>query len=475
MKSPLFLILVLLSVGPIRSQNYNKDIKLGEEASKQVVQQMGIYKHDSLQKLVEAVGNRLVNQLNNKPFPFRFYLADSEEPNAFALPGGYVYVTRGILPLLQNEDELACIMAHEIMHCIRRHSVKQMNRRIVPAILKIPGNIINAITFSHLGNILNTPIDFISGGFQAKYSRKHEKEADELGIQLAAKAGYHSLPLAQVLQRLSKEVEFITGEKERRRYFNDHPITEDRVEYIAKTGPKLSVAQASDYTASDESFRSYLNGLCFGPNPDQGAFEAGDFIHPGLEFAFSVPNAWMKENSPEMVAAADSSKEAMVALSLLEPGKTPQELINSYQKKLAKSSNAKLEASGDTLINGLKTQMLRIRQSEKGKTIVLEIFWIHKDKVYYQFIGLSTAAKRKATAEALRSFHQSKAEEIARLNVHTVRLFAARPNEKPEELMQRSKNILKPELTLLFNDLKKDSSLQEKQAIKVVLKERYKP
>ncbi len=152
-----------------------------------------------------------MNALEKKPteFEFKFHLVDMEEPNAFALPGGHIYVTRGILPLIQTEDELAGIIGHEIMHVIQRHSVKQFNREIVPAVLKVPGNIINAITFSRLGNIINVPIDIIASPFIAKYSRKHEKEADDLGIDLAARAGYDPAQLANALERLSKEIEVI--------------------------------------------------------------------------------------------------------------------------------------------------------------------------------------------------------------------------------------------------------------------------
>src|SRR5688572_29483874 len=114
LKRTVFLALSLSAL-LVNAQDYSKDVKLGEENAKVVEQQMGLYQHDSLQRLVQGIGQRLVAQLDKKPFEFHFFLADSEEPNAFALPGGYIYVTRGILPLIQNEDELACIMAHEII------------------------------------------------------------------------------------------------------------------------------------------------------------------------------------------------------------------------------------------------------------------------------------------------------------------------------------------------------------------------
>ena len=139
---------------------------------------MGLYQHDSLSRLVNAIGQKLVSRLKNNPFEFKFFLADSPEPNAFALPGGYVYVTRGILPLVQTEDELAGIMAHEIIHVTERHSVKHMRRGLLGGVLQLPGNLINTVTRTQIGNILTTPIALTSKVFIAKYSRGQEREAD---------------------------------------------------------------------------------------------------------------------------------------------------------------------------------------------------------------------------------------------------------------------------------------------------------
>ena len=134
--------LILFAAGITASciaQDVSYDKKLGAENSLLVEQEIGLYHHDSLYRLVNAVGQKLVSRLKNNPFEFKFFLADSPEPNAFALPGGYVYVTRGIIPLIQTEDELAGIMAHEIIHVTERHSVKQMKKGVIGGVLQLPG------------------------------------------------------------------------------------------------------------------------------------------------------------------------------------------------------------------------------------------------------------------------------------------------------------------------------------------------
>ncbi|HEX5169434.1 MAG TPA: M48 family metalloprotease [Cyclobacteriaceae bacterium] len=151
MKRLFFLLPALVGAVTCIGQNISLDKKLGADNSALVEQEIGLYHHDSLYALVNAVGQKLVSKLKNNPFEFKFFLADTQDPNAFALPGGYIYITRGILPLIQSEDELAGIMAHEIIHVVERHSVKQMNKGLIGGILQIPGNLINAVTGTRVG------------------------------------------------------------------------------------------------------------------------------------------------------------------------------------------------------------------------------------------------------------------------------------------------------------------------------------
>ena len=126
MKRALLILVTTLMALRGLAQDVSLDKKLGAENALMVEQEMGIYHHDSLYRLVNAVGKKLVSRLTKNQFEFKFFLVDSPEPNAFALPGGYIYVTRGILPIINTEDELAGVMAHEIIHVMQRHSVKQM-------------------------------------------------------------------------------------------------------------------------------------------------------------------------------------------------------------------------------------------------------------------------------------------------------------------------------------------------------------
>lgn len=448
---------------------------MGDKAAKQVEAEMGFYTHVELEKLIQAVGTKLVNALEKKPteFTFEFHLVDMEEPNAFALPGGHIYVTRGILPLMQTEDELAGIIGHEIMHVIQRHSIKQFNREIVPAVLKVPGNIINAITFSRLGNIINVPIDIIASPFIAKYSRKHEKEADDLGIELAARAGYDPTQLANALDRLSKELEVITGEAEKRNFLSDHPYTPFRSEDIRERSKKIVSGKANPVSASRENFLEKFNGLCFGHNPKNGVFADSLFVHPELGISMIMPSGWLKSNGRDEVSTCPKEKDAAIALSIVSDSLSLKECVNSISKHLKQSSGTKVDFSGDTTLHGLPAYILRVTNTKKGQEIILELIWVEYNKIIYQLEGVCINGKRNVTAHSLRSFKPMTEKERELVMIYELEIVKPQNNEKIEALSKRTDNRLIPELTLIFNDLDKNTSLQDNNPIKVVRKLKY--
>ena len=363
-----FLIFFAASItGSGIAQDISYDKKLGAENALIVEQEMGIYHHDSLSRLVNAVGQKLVSRLKNNPFEFKFFLADSPEPNAFALPGGYIYVTRGILPLIQTEDELAGIMAHEIIHVTERHSVKQMRKGLIGGVLQLPGNLINTVTRTQIGNILNTPIALSSRVFIAKYSRGHEKEADSYGVQLAASAGYNANALADALDRLSKGVELITGETEKKDYFSDHPFTPTRVTDIRNAAPKYKPVNSPHVTKSKEIFQMNFNGLCFGPNPKQGVFKDSLFIHPDLGFSWIVPSGWKTVNKPAGVASYSEKGDAFVTLSIADTAKSAREIGEEVKQKVGKSKEIIVQSAVDTTINQNNAYLLRLKSPRQKK------------------------------------------------------------------------------------------------------------
>ena len=248
-----------------------EDREIGEKVAKQVEASIGIYDAPKTADYVSSVGSSLVENLDSEFSEFSFQIVDQFEPNAFAAPGGFIYISRGLLVLLDSEDELAGVLGHEISHVTQRHAYQRNKKGVFSSIIKIPGNIVGSVLGEGLGNVLNAPWDALS----ANYSRKQESEADELGMNLAATTGYDPLELAAILARMQAEIEALTQEQMRFSFFDSHPSTPKRVQNIQKLSEELVIESSSPVATSRNKFLSNLDGIHF----DVGA-PAG-FVTPG--------------------------------------------------------------------------------------------------------------------------------------------------------------------------------------------------
>ena len=472
------LLFILLTQAIVSfSQDVSYDKKLGAEGFLSVEQQIGIYHHDSLYRLINRVGQKLVSRLKRNPFEFRFFLADSPEPNAFALPGGYVFVTRGILPLVQTEDQLAGVIAHEIIHVTERHSIKQMKKGILPTILKVPGNIISAVTGRQLGSLLNGPINLSQKAFLSQYSQKHEREADEFGIQLAASAGYQAVALAEALQILSKEIQVLTGEGEKQNYFSDHPYTPARVSDIMKMGPRFAPINPSPISASQEHFVKTFEGLIFGPNPEQGIFKDSLFIHPGLRLSWLVPSGWLTQNQPSAVAAFREDGQGVVAMRLSDTSKSVGELGKEISEKLREEYGASKSISivylGDTILNSFPSYMIRIVTRERSDAVAMEMVLTSYGEMIFQFSGVSALQYGNEMSASLASFRKCTQEELRSINIYRISIASAEQGETITDLSTRTNNQLSGPMTTLINDVQPEDVLNQGRLIKIIQESPY--
>ena len=461
--------------GSCIAQGISYDKKLGAENAILVEQEMGLYHHDSLSRLVNAVGQKLVSKLKNNPFEFKFFLADSPEPNAFALPGGYIYVTRGILPLLQTEDELAGIMAHEIVHVTERHSVKQMRKGVIGGVLQLPGNLVNTVTGTQIGNVLNTPVALSSRVFIAKYSRGHEKQSDSDGIQLAASAGYNANALADALERLSKGIELITGEVEKKDYFSDHPFTPKRAADIRSDAPKYKPVNSPHITKSKEMFQGNFNGLCFGPNPKQGIFKDSLFIHPDLGFSWIVPSGWKTFNKPASVGSYTEKVDAFIVLNIVDTAKSAREIGEKVKEKAGKSKELIVQSGVDTTLNNNNAYLLRLKSSDKNNEALIELLWIEFESKVFSLVGAFGPPNKQVAHQALCSFRKSQKEELRTVVQYELQVVHAKKSETIEQLSERTDNKLKLPLTALINDMDQKNPLSEGSLVKIIHSFPYNP
>lgn len=456
------------------AQDFEVDKQYGKQGAEMVESQIGLYDHQSADLYVKSIGKRLVSQLGNIPLDFSFHLVDMPEPNAFALPGGYLYVTRGLLVLINEEDELAGIIGHEIIHVTKRHSVKQMKKGIIPSLLKLPGAIIGATINEDIGNIINTPINFGTSAFMANYSRKHEKEADELGIKLSSEAGYDPQKLAVILDRLSREMTFLSGEEEKKSYLSGHPFTPKRVDYINGLSEELNWDKIPNIASSKTDLFKNIEGIYFGQNPRNGIFRDSLFLHPDLNLHIVFPEKWQSFNFPVAVGAFQEKQEAMLFLTLETGSESPESAANQFSKEVLEKNDIKPDESKALLINELPAYTIKILTPLEEQTLVTELTWIQIDSVILKVVAMGLDNYQVSLQASLNSIQKLTQEEVQSISGEVLRIAYAQKNETIESLCERTN--CKPEAAFiaLINGKDENDLLEEGESIKIIVEEFYK-
>ena len=451
-------------------QSTDLDKKLGAENAKLAEQQFGLYQKEDLLNYVTAIGNRLVSNIDENPFEFKFYLADDPIPNAFALPGGYVYVTRGLLSLIQTEDELACVMGHEIIHVIRRHSVKQMRSSVLPSLLEVPGNIVGSVISDDLGNLINVPISTSNNLLLSSYGRSQETEADTKGIALAAKSGYDPLAMGVFLTRLATAVEALTNEQEKKSYFDDHPYTPDRVNKINKMASKLIPVNAKPISSNPLEI---IDGMTFGYNPAKGVFKENTFIQPNLNFKIVFPENWETTNQPTTVGAIHPDRQAAIFLGIVDAKLSPAEHARNFEQGFRKK-NAKIPYRSETYdINGNSGHVFSVIDNSGSEPMYVYYLWLKMNHHMYNIIGIAPKIYEKdldITAQSLRPVSQT---EMNSIGENYISLVNVQMGESISELNNRTKNILSVKLTSILNGISEEEIPESRKLLKVVLRKKY--
>ncbi len=463
MKNLLFGLIFI--TGLSHAQPIQYDVKLGADAAEQFVLQIGQYSNPKLHNYVNEVGFKLVAALSEEMFEYTFTILDDPTPNAFALPGGFVFVTRGLLALVQNVDELACVIAHEIVHVQKRHSVKQMKRNVLPNILLIPGKILEGIGGGRVGKVLNAPIEAGTGLFTASYSRKHESEADKLGVILAARAGFDPSALPGILERIIDWEESLNDTVEKRSYYSDHPYTPDRTKNINKIAPQLEWTANSMH---DKPISEVFDDMLFWNNPKKGVFVQNKFIHPPLDISITFPEKWHYFNHFNSVGGLSEDRNRVMVLSVSSMEKTPTALANEYIKEVEeKHRKLKIESKAASY-NGLESHYLKITESLGRDQMNLYMIWMRYEEFVYKLTALSPIAIDEEVEGTAGSFQPVQDADKEKVTKYEMKFVSSDENEAVDKVATRNNNILNKELLLILNGMKEGSSTTGSEVFRVV-------
>ncbi len=406
---------------------WEQEIEIGRKADAQTVQQMGLYHDDAITDYVRQLGQSLLEQsaLRAPDAPemyreteFTFRVLDSPVVNAFALPGGYVYVTRGLLAHAENEAQLAVVLGHEITHVEARHASKQALKQQWGQLGLAAGAIIGQ-ELAENKELARSIVDMSGDLFQLvtlKYGRDAERESDLHGVEYAAKAGYDAAQgsgFFRTLQRMSeKSGQSIPS------WMSTHPDPGEREKTIAKLADSWRGAVPME-TVGREEYLKRIEGLVVGENPRNGYVADGLFYHPDMKFQFQPPAGWKLQNEGSAVYSADPSGNALLVLSIAEQA-------TALDAASALTQGLKLEIVGanQSNINGLPSYQLEgSAPTQSGNLPVYATFIEYSGKVF-SLLGYGTptgfAASRGAIAQAIGSFQELTNQQA--LNIQPRRL-----------------------------------------------------
>ena len=278
----------------------------------------GIYDDPELQRYVADIGQRLARISHRPHLPWQFAVVDHPAINAFALPGGFIYLTRGILPYLRDEAELAGVLGHEIGHVTARHSAQQVTRAMGGQIGMIALGIFVPAT-RPLGDVASLGL----GVLFMKFGRDDEREADRVGIQYAAKGGWDPTAVPDVLQTLSRIDEL--SKKGVPNWLSTHPEPAARVKEALPLATRFAPEPKE---RNRDGILRRIDGLMVGDNPKDGVVRGNAFLHPDMRIALEFPEGWEVINTPDQVAAQEPGQQHYMFLQLVDrpQGTTPEQI-----------------------------------------------------------------------------------------------------------------------------------------------------
>src|SRR6266480_2804604 len=271
----------------------SQEIAMGRDYDQEVTASIGLYPDTALQRWIQQFGARLAATSERPNLPWSFRVVDDPVVNAFALPGGYIYVTRGILAHLNSEAELAGVVGHEIGHVTARHSVSQMSKQQLAQIGLAVGTIASP-EFERFAGLASAGL----GVLFLKYSRNAERQADDLGLRYMRRVSYDPREMPHVFEMLTR-VSQAQGGGRVPEWLATHPDPENRRGRIEQEIAGLP-QNISGVAVNRDSYLQRLDGLVFGNNPRDGYFKENQFFHPELRFRMTFPQGWTTSNAKQI-------------------------------------------------------------------------------------------------------------------------------------------------------------------------------
>ena len=446
-----------------------QEVQLGAEYDPQVISTFGEYQNDELLGFIQARADEMGKVSHRPNLKYHVKILDSPVVNAFAVPGGYIYLTRGILAQFNNEAEMVGVVGHEMGHITARHSASQQSKQTIGQLLLIGGMIASEKFASYA--------EYAMQGMQLlflKFSRENERQADTLGVAYSSLIGYDAGKMADFFQVLEK-MSMPEGEGGVPTFLSTHPSPADRYEYVKLEAEKWQQNLDNDsWKVNSDSYLQMIDGIVYGEDPRQGYVEGNTFYHPELKFSFSFPAGWQLQNQPTQVIMAPESGDALM-LFTFAPGSSLDEAARTSLQNL----ELQLLESNQVAVNGLpaiRTLSKQVNQDQstgQTQTNIVYSHFIDYSGNFFVFHGVTTETDYNKYSDTFRQYETTfnRLTDASKLNRMPERIYVKkvqRSGTLAEAFRHYGVKQEQMEKLALLNNLELTDHVQAGKLIKVI-------
>ena len=437
-----------------------QEIDMGRGASAGDVQRVGELAGGEAQALVKRIGAEMAAKSERPGLPWEFHLLDDAAVNAFAYPGGFIFVTRGLMTHLNSEAELAEVIGHEIGHVTAKHTVAAMSKQQITQIGLVGASILSP-QVAKFGDVLGASASLLF----LKFGREDELQADALGFKYSLGLSYDVRESPKVFATLGR----LSGASGARvpEWQSTHPDPGNRVQRAEQRIAALPPNSLTSVKVNRDSYLRLLDGMVFGENPRQGYFRAARFLHPDLRFEMTFPTGWKTANMPDAVVGQSADGGAQMQLV---PGKgTPTESMQQFLGQ----QGITVKQRGNTTINGISAVMASFDAATEQGTLNGLVASLQHRNVTYVLIGISAAqaaARNMPVLEAtMRSFRDLNDPALINVQPAKVQLITVPEAMTAQTFSQRYPSSVPAELLYIINGVEATTNIPRGALVKRVV------
>ena len=370
----------------------SQEIAMGQQAAQEAAASIGLVDDADLQQYVSRIGMTMARESQRPNLPWSFQVVDDPSPNAFALPGGFIFVTRGLLTMMNDEAELATVLGHEIGHVTARHGVQQMSRAQLAQIGLVAGSILSP-QIAEMSGLASQGLQLLF----LRYGRDAEYQADDLGFEYALNDNYDVRAFASTFTSLARASQ-LAGASPLPAWLSTHPYPEDR---IARNQQRVAGLDRSleGTVRRPIEFLAQIDGLVYGSDPRQGFFRDNLFHHPDLRFRIAFPDGWRRQNMTHAVVAMSPQEDAMIQLTIAGNA-APGDALRAFLSQ----EGIQPGQAGTQTLNGNPAAVGTFQAQAEGGVLQGIVAMVQHGGNTYQVIGYSPAQRYSAYSN---TFQQS--------------------------------------------------------------------